>query len=212
MAGLILGLGAVHWASGRRRQAARAVYFSSVEGLFDRAVVRVQPSGFARMTGHWGAHEFDLQAVPDTLTFRKLPALWVMITLPEPLPVTATLDIMARPSGGEPFSHFSSLPQSLERPSFLPEVTALRSDDAAGLKVDYLAAHAPLFDDPRVKELIISPKGLRIVLLAEEAERGRYLLFRDAEMGLEPLKAERVSGLIETILALRADIFASAGA
>ena len=50
-----------------------------------------------------------------------------------------------------------------------------------------MAAQAALFADPLVKELVISPKGLRLVILAEEADRGRYLLFRDAEMGRMPL-------------------------
>ncbi len=35
------------------------------------------------MSGVWGGMRFDLQAVSDTLTFRKLPTLWVMVTLTE---------------------------------------------------------------------------------------------------------------------------------
>ncbi len=56
---------------------------------------------------------------------------------------------------------------------------------------------------------MISPKGLRLVILAEEADRGRYLLFRDAEMGRDPLDPARVSGLLVTLLALKATIFAT---
>jgi hypothetical protein len=207
--GLTLWLGFAHWQAGKKRKAARAGYFDAVARLFDRVVVEIQPSGFARMTAHKGGHAFDLQAVQDTLTFRKLPALWVMVTLPETLPVKATLDIMARPSGNEPFSKFASLPQSLERPDFLPDFIALKSDNAAAVKARYLKTYARIFDDPHVKELVISAKGLRLVILAEEADRGRYLIFRDSEMGAEPLKANRILPLLETILAIRTDIFAA---
>ena len=55
--------------------------------------------------------------------------------------------------------------------------------------------------------MVISPKGLRLVILAEEADRGMFLLFRDAEVGGEPLAATRISAMLETLLALRAEIF-----
>ena len=44
--------------------------------------------------------------------------------------------------------------------------------------------------------------------LAEEADRGRYLIFRDAEMALTPLPAARIAPLLETLAALRDDLIA----
>ena len=191
----------------RQRIAARAGFFDAVRPLFDRVVIRVEPTGFPRMTGHLGPHAFDLQAVPDSLTFRKLPTLWVLVSLPEPLPVQATLDIMARPSGQEPFSRFADLPQSLPCPATLPEGTAIRSDDGARVPPwDRIARHMGIFADPHVKELLIAPKGLRLVFLADEAERGRYLIFRDAEVGLVALPSARLSPLLQSLLALRDDL------
>lgn len=187
-----------------KRNAARQTYFSALSPLFDRMTSRVQPSGFSRVTGVTGEHAFDLQALTDSLTFRKLPALWVMLTLPGPLPVRATIDIMARPGGLETFSRFSQLPHSLPRLAGLPEHVAIRTDDATTV-VDprSLTRHLGLFDDPAIKELVIAPTGIRIVFLAEEAERGRYLIFRDAELGGTPLGPGRVAPLIDAILALR---------
>lgn len=193
----------------KARTAARAGYFAALTPLFDRVVSRTEPTGFPRMTGHLGGHDFDLQAVQDSLTFRKLPALWVMVTLTEPQPVKAALHVMARPAGNEPFSHFANLPHSLPPPHLLgpnslPEGTALRSDNAAGLPdLDTLAPHFAIFADPRVKELVISPKGLRLVILADEADRGRFLIFREAELGQTPLGPARITPLITALLAIR---------
>ena len=208
---VVLWLGRAQWRAGLQRWAARAGYFDLVAGLFDRVVVQVQPSGFARMTGYRGSFGFDLQAVPDSLTFRKLPARWVMVTLPALLPLRATLDVMARPAGGEPFSHFATLPHSLPCPATLPEGTAVRSDNATLVAAGLLERHAAIFADPRVKELVISPKGLRLVILAEEADRGRYLLFRDAELGGVALDPARVATLLQTLLLLRSDVIAATG-
>jgi hypothetical protein len=191
----------------RARTAARAGYFAALNPLFDQVETRLQPTGFPRMTGHRNGLAYDLQAIPDTLTFRKLPALWVLVTLPEPMPLNATLDILARPSGNEPFTKFATLPHSLPTPAGFPSDLGIRSDDASCLPPPDLAArHAYLFDDVRVKELVLSPKGLRIVILAEEADRGRYLIFREAEMGRTLLDPARLLPILDRLSALREDI------
>lgn len=193
----------------RVRAQSRAEYFDAVKPLFDGGETRLQPTGFPRMTGRRTGHAFDLQAVPDTLTFRKLPALWVLITLPEPMPLDATLDLMARPSGNEPFSQFATLQQSLPTPPNFPKDIAVRTDDAARIPpADLIARNADLFSDPRVKELVISSKGLRIVILAEEADRGRFLIFREAEMGRSPLSPAQLEPLLDRLAALRQDVLA----
>jgi hypothetical protein len=194
---------------GRIRTASRAGYFDAVKPLFDGGETRIQPTGFPRMTGRRAGLAFDLQAIPDTLTFRKLPALWVLVTLPEPLPLDATLDLMARPSGNEPFTKFATQLQSLRTPPELPKDIAIRTDDAHRIPPsDLIARHVDLFADPRVKELVLSPKGLRIVILAEEADRGRYLIFREAEMGRSPLPPSRLEPLLDRLAALRQDVLA----
>ena len=205
------------WLAGRLARAeagrsrSRAQYFTEVHALFDRVIARHEPTGFTRVSGFAGADPFDLQALPDSLTYRKLPSLWVMISLPQPLPVAATLDIMTRPTGMEVFSRYANLPHSLNCPAFLPEGTGIRSDDAGQVIAETLIArHAALFADVRVKELLISPKGLRIVIQGDEADRGKYLLFRDAELGQQPLAPARAKAVIDTLLALKADILAAA--
>lgn len=193
----------------RARAAARAAFFDAVKPLFEGDRTCLQPSGFPRLTGRRKGLSFDLQAVPDTLSFRKLPALWVLVTLPEPLPLNATLDLLARPSGNEPFTKFFALPASLPTPPDLPKDIAIRTDDARGVPTpDLITAYADLFADPRVKELVLSPRGLRIVILAEEADRSRYLLFREAEMGRTPLDPARLEPLLDRLAALRQDVLA----
>lgn len=195
----------------RTRTATRAAYFDAVKPLFDGGETRIEPTGFPRMTGRRAGLAFDLQAVPDTLTFRKLPALWLLVTLPEALPLAATLDLMARPSGNEPFTRFNTLPQSLHTPTHLPKDIAIRTDDASRVPPSELIdRHADLFADPRVKELVLSPKGLRIVILAEEADRSRYLIFREAEMGRTPLTPARLEPLLDRLAAIRKDVLALA--
>lgn len=184
----------------RVREAARAGYFAEVAPLLQECRTQIQASGFARMAGRWQGLSIDLQAVPDTLTFRKLPSLWVMVTLTEPQPVRGEMHILARPGQNDSFSRFAEMRVSVPLPPGFPESCALRCDGAEHLPPQaVVAGWAGLFAEPAMKELVLSPKGLRIVFLAEEADRGRYLLFRDAEMGLAPLAAARLLPQLERL-------------
>ncbi len=193
----------------RARAAARANYFSAVAGSLASARTGPGIGGFSRLSGAYRGETFDLQAVPDTLTFRKLPALWVLVTLPCPLPLRSKFDLMIRPTGVEPFSHFHTLPEQIAVPSGYPVDSAIRTDDPDALPPEaLLRPHLGLFDDLTVKELVLSPQGIRVTFLAEEADRGRYLIFRDAELGATPLAPERLAPLLNALLAIRADVLA----
>lgn len=178
---------------GQARRLRRAAYLDDVAALFSETLWAVAPTGFPRLSGRHDGRLYDLQVVPDTLTYRKLPALWLLVSLPEPIPLRATLDIMLRPMGSETFSHFSDLPVQIDIPPGFPPDCAIRCDDpdlipSVELVAQHLAGLDPAgLNGTGLKELLISPNGLRIVWLAEEANRSRYLIFRDAEMGAEPL-------------------------
>ena len=211
--GLAVGfvvLARLAWQAGQARAQQRAAFFDDCATLLTEPRSGTGSAGFPRLGGRWRGRTVDLQAVSDTLTFRKLPALWVLLTLPDPLPVRATLNLMIRPTGIEPFSRFHLLPDQISPPPGFPVDCAIRTDDPDGLLPDIvLRPHLTLFDDELVKELVISPNGLRISFLAEEANRGRYLIFRDAEVGQVPLAADRIAPLLGRLTALRADIVAA---
>ncbi|RNF34739.1 hypothetical protein [Paracoccus methylarcula] len=189
------------------RRLSRLAYFDRCKPLLTATRFGKGATGFPRLSGLCKGSECDLQVVPDTLTFRKLPALWVLISLPCPLPVRATLDLMIRPTGVESLSGFHRLPEQIALPGGCPEDCAIRTDQPRHLLPEHvLRPHLSLFDDPRIKELVISPKGLRIVFLAEEANRSRYLLFRDAEMGRTAISPDRILPVLDRLLAIKADI------
>lgn len=205
------GLAALVWQVRRviqasaARQAARAEFLAPCASLFSEVRIRTEPDGFPRLAGTWGGARFDLRVVPDTLTTRKLPALWLLVTLTEPLPLSAIWHLMLRPRGTETFSAFDRLPHILPSQPDLPEDSQVRTDDR-GPPPSALAATVARLGEDRLKEVVLSPKGLRVTWLVEEAHRGRYLIFRDAEMGLEPLLPGTLAPLLEALVRLRAEL------
>ena len=156
------------------------------------------------MAGTVGGARVDLRVVPDTLTTRKLPALWLLVTLTEPIPIGATWHLMLRPRGTETFSAFDRLPHALAPPPGLPADCAVRTDALQGAPPNLLVPILERLGADRLKEVVLSPKGLRITWLVEEAHRGRYLIFRDAEMGADPLPPETLAPILAALLDLRA--------
>lgn len=188
----------------------RAACLDDCKPLLEAPIHRLSPSGFPRLSGRYQGLTVDIQTVSDALSFRKLPALWLLVSVVEPQPIRATLDIMARPSGLEPFSHFNQLPQEISPPPGFPADCAIRTDDASAMPpLDTLEPHLQTLTDPRAKELLIAPKGLRLVWLAEEADRTRFLIFREAELAQTPVDANRVATLLDRLVALHHDLAAT---
>lgn len=189
------------------RATIRAAFLDDCKRLFSGGLKAKLPTGFPRISGTYDGHTFDLQAVADTLNVRKLPTLWLMVTLPEPIPVKATFDMMIRPRGVETFSRHAELPVQITDASGFPGDCTIRTDHPDLLPPQaLLKRHMWLFGDDRAKELVISPKGLRVVWLADEANRARYLIFRDSEMGASRFPAEELKPILDYLLALRDDL------
>ena len=191
----------------QQRRRARARFLDDCQPLFTKGLKAITETGFPRLSGQFHGHTFDIQVVPDSLSFRKLPALWLLVTLPEPLSVRGTFDLMMRPTGMETFSRFPNLPVHVTLPAGFPSESAIRCDTPDAVPPEPVLRHhlARLAHD-RLKELVIAPTGLRIVWLAEEADRGRYLLFRDAEMGRVALSPEVLRPLMTALVELWSDL------
>ena len=194
----------------RGRARLRATFLDDVQTLFTGGLKAANPDGFPRISGTYEDLTFDIQAVPDTLNMRKLPTLWLLVSLPEPMPVKATFDLMMRPRGVELFSNHSALPVQMQTDEAFPHDCSIRTDAPLQLPArELLLRHTHIFANGKAKELLISPKGLRVVWLAEEADRSRYLLFRDSEMGLTPFPARDAKPLLDYLITLRKDLLAS---
>ncbi len=200
------------WFQFRRQDAKRAdqgrILFELIVSLFDAPEIeRGMTSGVWSLKGQYRNFDFQFKTVADTLATRKLPSLWLMVTLPEPQPVTATTNMMMRAAGVTSFSNFDFLPHTLRLPEGFPEHATLRSDAATiSTVVSAITRHLDIFHHGRGKELLVSPKGLRIVVQLAEADRARYGVFREANFEGTSINAELAKQLMDTLINLRNDI------
>lgn len=198
----------------RRRQgrviARRAALLDPCRGLFTDILHRTDALGFPRMAGNRKGLRYDLQIVPDALAVRKLPALWLLVSLPSAMPTPHTLHLMLRPTGAEGFTRFRSLPDQHDLPAGFPPDAALRSDNPAALALAPLLLPLLGLWGDRLKEIILSPKGLRVTLLMEEAARKNYLILRETDLGQAPVNPAALSRALDALADLRAALHATA--
>lgn len=210
-AAVAIGVAAILWRKWRADAALarrRSRFFDDCLDLFEAPTVRQAGHAFPRLVGTVRGREVQVTPVIDTLTVRKLPSLWLLVTLVAPTPLRATLDLMIRPAGTESFSNFHRLDSSIGRPSDLwPERGVIRSDDPDGLPPPaVLEPHMAVFADPRAKELLVTPKGVRIVVLVDEGRRADYLVYRQAVFEVERLDRRRLADLIDRLFRIHEDL------
>ncbi len=191
---------------GRREEgrlaAERLAFFDRCGPLLDRARREPQPAGYPVLTGSYRGRAFWVEPVIDTLSVRKLPSLWLKVTLVEPMPVEATTDILLRPLGTEDFTPFPHLSHQVETPEGFPSHAVVRTDaPLAVAPAEALLPAAALLAKPYGKELLVTPKGVRVVVQAGEGNRLSYLL-RQARFSPEPLDPEMLKEAMDAAIAV----------
>jgi hypothetical protein len=181
-----------------------AQLFADILPLLDHAELKPgEAIGTWQITGSYRGNAFQLKAITDTLAVRKLPSLWLMVTLPGQQPIAVTIDLMMRPQGPTTFSNFDFLPHTLRTPRGFPEDAVIRSDRPdAIIPEDAMRPHLSWLQGNRGKELLLSSKGLRMVLQAAEADRARYGVFREANFGERAISATLAQKAMDTLLAI----------
>src|SRR5262249_25960684 len=133
-------------------------------------------------TGRYAGYRVRVEPLLDSLAFRKLPSLWLLATVYGEVPFAATFDILVRAMNVEFYSPSADLPITLRPPPGAPSNALIRTDDSDAMPPWHLLQpHMGLFDDPRAKELVVTPRGVRIVYQLSQAVRSTYLVLRQAE-------------------------------
>jgi len=167
-----------------RQVAVRSAYFDDCKSLFEDCRVVPHGTDFPVLEGRHAGYQFRLEPIVDHMAVRKLPSLWLKVTLVGDLRVPGAVDFLARPQNTEFYSPSASLPHSLRIPAGWPQHAMLRTDiDDPSLPLDLLAPHMHIFDDPKAKELLFTPRGVRIVYQASQGQRAYYMVLRQPEFG-----------------------------
>ncbi len=190
-----------------RKKAIRAAYFDDCKFLFEQCRIVQEGTDFPVLEGRYQGYQIRLEPVVDHMGVRKLPSLWLMVSLLGELPVPGMVDFLARPQNTEFYSPSAGLPISLRIPPDWPQHAILRTDiEDQSPPIALLRPHVGIFGDPKTKELLVTPRGVRIVYQASQGERAYYLVLRLPEFGEARLPETVARQLLEQVIAVYSSV------
>lgn len=180
---------------GKLRQSRRAL-LDPCSVVLDQPTVTHGDDDFPRLEGRDRGRVVGAELIPDSMTIRRLPQLWLSLTRFEARPNTHEFAVLVRPAGTEFYSLTSHFTYHLRPPPALQQQEVLicgATPGAQRLLDDMSHVIARILADPKIKELAVTRKGLRIVWQAGEGRRGEHLLLRqcvfdDAHVSVESLR------------------------
>lgn len=192
----------------RAVRATRGALFDQVTHLFDDVKIRQDGLNYPVLTGRLHGHPIKLEPIVDTLGFRKLPVLWLLITHYRPLSVGSPLDILLRPHGNEFFSPNQRYEREIPpRPGYPEHVRIASRDPAAAPDLAVLAPFLRFIHEMDTKEILVRSTGVRVVRRLAEAEQTHYRVTRQAE--LYPHLTETMLGPVLATLTALGDALAA---
>lgn len=186
------------WREHQRRQARHRAIFDPILGLFDNPKVTFAGNGLPLLEGNYKGQRLRVDLIPDNMTIRRLPQLWLSLTTIKPLPLrNAGIAALVRPSGNDYYSLTERMSQRLDIPASFPQEIWVRGESLHSRKtLDKITeAASRIFAEPKVKEIAATERGVRIVYQLAEGKRGNYLLLRQSEFVDPKLAPELLDGL-----------------
>lgn len=206
LAAVLLAVAALVWVyrrDRRRFEAERAMLFDDLRGLLTDSELTREPLNYPKLRGIYRGHKVTIDAVLDNLAVRKVPSLWLRVTVLADIPHAGSCDILARAHNVEFYAPSNSFDHALPLPADWPQHLTIKCDDPDNVPPQsILGQHITAFEDERVKELLVTPKGVRLVRQGAQASRAEYLVLRQSLFGPVVIPRAMVTDLLDRALAL----------
>ncbi|MDP3744729.1 MAG: hypothetical protein Q8Q76_10385 [Methylotenera sp.] len=182
---------------------ARSHVFDECLFLLQKPQTSQDQANLPILQGEYAGYQVALSIVEDTLGWRKLPPLWLLIKVTANKPSHGTLDMIVRPANNEFYSPSWQWDGNLAIPSSWPQHAIIKYQQQA-VDLALLSAYVPaLFTDLNMKELLVTPGMVRLTYMAKQAERGEYLIMRNAVYENTPIRKNIVEALLRQAIAIR---------
>ena len=178
--------------------------------IFDECSPLLQQSKQSRdqadlpiLQGNFDGYKVLLSIVEDTLGWRKVPPLWLLIKIEAKVLGKGTLDYIVRPSNNEFYSPSWEWNGNLTIPQFWPQHAILKYQHQF-VDLALLDQFVPkLFADTNMKELLLTSNMTRLTYMVKQAERGEYLIMRNAIYENSPISRKIVETLLNQAVAIQ---------
>lgn len=187
----------------KRKLLARSTVFDDCIGLLQQAQISQDKANLPVLQGSYAGYKISLNIVEDTIAWRKLPPLWLLVKVAANKTTIGSLDYIVRPANNEFYSPSWQWDGNLTIPSSWPQHGIIKYLHKP-IDMRLLEHIVPnLFGDEKMKELLIMPELVRLTYMAKQADRGEYLIMRNAVYNETPIDKSIVENLIKKAIEIR---------
>lgn len=184
----------------------RSGLFDECDSILENTSKHYEANGFPYVEGDYDGFRVRFNLVPDTIVMRKIPPLWLMITIHAKQKTKGTIDFLVRPQNTEFYSPGWQWDGQIQTPINWPQNSIAKYKESV-VPVGLIDRFVPkLFDDDKVKQLLVTPHALRITYMVKQAIRGEYLLMRGAIFDTQPIDKNAVKSMLESAIKIRKNI------
>ena len=184
----------------RQAAARRARLLDQVAAKIHHASISLRQDGYPVLIGKLAdGRSITIELIADTLVFRRLPQLWLIVTISEPRKAEGlSVGGLARPTGAEFYSWVIELPITMEPPQDSESAILLRCDGEIDCDAEAQIrwVFSRLFQDSALKEIISTPGTVRVVRQVAEGDRGAHLLARQTRFPIDSINPQLVDQCI----------------
>ena len=187
----------------KRKAQARSTVFDDCMGLLQQSQISQDKANLPVLHGNYAGYKISLNIVEDTIAWRKLPPLWLLVKVSANKTSTGSLDVIVRPANNEFYSPSWQWDGNLNIPFNWPQHAIIKYQQTP-VNITILGPHVPaLFADKKMKELLITPNMVRLTYMAKQADRGEYLIMRNAVYNDVPIARDDVESLVKQAITIR---------
>ncbi|HEV2501947.1 MAG TPA: hypothetical protein VGV39_02670 [Mesorhizobium sp.] len=155
--------------------------------------IRLARDGFPMLDGNLSdGRRLRVELIADTLVCRRLPQLWLKLTLTEHSPQSRpSIGALSRPTGAEFYSLVHELAEWVSPPQTDASILIRSDGTATAAEIERSSSiFTALLRNPAVKEAVITAKGVRLIRQAAEGDRGAHLLLRQVRFPIEAISPD----------------------
>ena len=181
---------------------ARSTVFNDCLDLLQQVQISQDKANLPVLYGNYCGYKIALSIVEDTIAWRKLPPLWLLVKVVTNKPAMGSLDLIVRPANNEFYSPSWQWDGNLTIPKNWPQHAIIKYLHKP-INITLIEHLVPsLFSDLKMKELLIMPEFVRLTYMAKQADRGEYLIMRNAVYADTPIERSIVEGLIKQAITI----------
>jgi hypothetical protein len=187
----------------KRKVLSRSSVFDDCQTLLQNVQISQDKANLPVLHGSYGGYQVALSVVEDTLGWRKLPPLWLLVKVIANKTTVGSLDFVVRPANNEFYSPSWQWDGNLTIPHTWPQHAIIKYIHKP-IDISLLGQYVPtLFADLKMKELLIMPEFLRLTYMAKQADRGEYLIMRNAVYSETPIESALIENLLKQAITIR---------